>query len=178
MVFSGAVDNAGEWVYCGTKLPPSTGEWIKFNSESQSSNQLIRLTYYYQDATPLRMMGEIRVTYAFPVKATGQIIRFFPGLPSGAQKDPPVEIFTLNAPQELSWNPTTVVKSFEVRKRRTNRQVRWGIPIKEQGWAVTLEYLDLIRITPEIQGIIEEDDRLLNIGQAGNIHILLKETTP
>lgn len=175
MVFPGAVDNAGEWGYCGTVLPPSNGEWIKFAGESQSSNQLIRLTYYFQDDSPIRMKGQIRVTYAFPVKATGQIITFYPAYPNGSHKDPPTELFQLTAPQELSWNPTTVIKSFEVRKIRTSRQIRWGTPIKEQGWAVALEFLDLIHITPEIQGVIEDDNRILSIGNAGNIHILLKE---
>jgi|LakMenEpi03Aug12_release.lakeMendotaPanAssembly.Ray.scaffolds.fasta_scaffold35990_6 hypothetical protein len=176
----GALDNAGEWVYCGTVMPDANGQWAPFPTKSDSSNTLIRLTYYFQNNTPIWMYGQIRVRYEFPVKATGKIFNFYPAEKNRYPKDTSqnIEIFDIQTPQELSWNPTTVLKAFEVRKQRTSRQIRWGTPVAEQGWAVSLEFLNYVTLTPEIQGIIQEDSRILNVGNTGSIHILLKDATP
>ena len=161
-------DNAGDWEYAGTVIPTANEQWTAFPYQSESATSLLRLTLYYQNTSQVTYLGQIRIRYLFPTNVIGPTVSFWASDEVGKPftEGDRIKLINFHLPAELSLNPSAVKKVFEIRKVRKRYYRKVGWPVLDQDWGVGLEYLNQIRITDQVQGVVEDYENLINAGTA------------
>lgn len=166
-------DFAGTWEYRGSVLPqtsiPPAYLWTSFESGTIAGNGIVRLSYY-GDFTNLKTFGYIRPVYNMGDYVYGPWRRIYPK----EEK----ELIAFRPPTELVATGA-VLMFFQVTKVYKRWFRKWAPYDTAPSWAVALETLEEPALSPEIAALLNANPgQVLNLGNAGNIVVVLQQENP
>jgi hypothetical protein len=159
-----STDFAGVWGYKGT-LNPSFNEWQQFPQGTNSGNSLVRLTYYGEVAN-IKSWGFLRCSYSLPnTNLDSNWYKIYP--------KEQTEILIISVPQEFLITADNVTRYFQVIKRLKPPYRRWVGTVIDESWAVSLEVLELLSLSQQVQdAILEPEPKVLTLTNQNTLIIL------